>query len=65
MKNQLIDYGLIVDKILIFCDNTSAIGITKNPVQHTKTKHFDIKYHFIREYMMNNTVELHFISSKK
>ncbi|KAL8148832.1 hypothetical protein AgCh_005997 [Apium graveolens] len=65
MKYQLLDYGLQVDKIPIFCDNTSAIAITKNPVQHSKTKHIDIKYHFIREYVMNGTVELHFVPSEK
>ncbi|KAL8148790.1 hypothetical protein AgCh_005962 [Apium graveolens] len=53
MKNQLLDYGLQVNKIPIFCDNTSAIVITENPVQHLRTKHIDIKYHFIREHIMN------------
>ena len=65
MKNQLLDYGLQVDRIPIFCDNTSAIAITENPVQHSRTKHIDIKYHFIREHVMNGTVELHFVSSEK
>ncbi|KAL8090068.1 hypothetical protein AgCh_039509 [Apium graveolens] len=59
MKNQLLDYGLHVDKISIFCDNTSAI--TENPVQHSRTKHIDIKYRFIREHVINGTVELHFV----
>ena len=65
MKNQLIDYGLKVNKIPIFCDNTSAIDITKNPIQHSRTKHIDIKYHFIREHVMNGTVELYFVPSEK
>ena len=65
MKNQLLDYGLQVERISIFCDNTSAIAITENPVQHSRTKHIDIKYHFIREYVMNGTVELHFVPSEK
>ncbi|KAL8098520.1 hypothetical protein AgCh_031337 [Apium graveolens] len=64
MKNQLLDYGLQVNKIPIFCDNTSAIAITENPVQHSRTKHIDIKYHFIREHVMNGTVELHFVPSE-
>ena len=33
----------------IYCDSTSAIAIAKNPVQHRKTKHIKIKYHFVRE----------------
>ncbi|KAK1379096.1 hypothetical protein POM88_025840 [Heracleum sosnowskyi] len=65
MKNQLLDYGLRVEKIPIFCDNTSAIAITENPVQHSRTKHIDIKYHFIREHVMNGTVELHFVPSEQ
>ena len=65
MKNQLLDYGLQVNRIPIFRDNTSAIAITKNPVQHSRTNHIDIKYHFIREPFMNGTVELHFVQSEK
>ncbi|KAL8091386.1 hypothetical protein AgCh_033845 [Apium graveolens] len=42
MKNQLLDYGLQLDRIPIFCDNTSAIVVTENPVQHSRTKHIDI-----------------------
>ncbi|KAL8087953.1 hypothetical protein AgCh_037917 [Apium graveolens] len=64
MRNKLLDYGLYVDKIPIFCDNTGAISITENPVQHSKTKHIDIKYHFIREHAMNGTLELHFVPSE-
>ena len=47
--------------IPILCDNTSAIVIANNPVQHTRTKHIDISYHFLREHVMNGTVELHFV----
>ena len=46
-------------------DNTSAIAITENPVQHSGTKHIDIRYHFIREHVMNDTVELHFVTNEK
>ena len=48
-----------------FCDNTSAIAITQNPIQHSRTKHIDIRYHFIREHVMNGIVELHFVPSEK
>ena len=65
MRNQLVDYGLQLEKILIFCDNTSAITITENPVQHSRIKHIDIIYHFIREHVMNGTVELYFVPSEK
>ena len=61
MRNQLQDYGLVLNKIPILCDNTSAIAIANNPVQHTRTKHIDIRYHFLREHVMNGNVELHFV----
>ena len=59
------DYGMKLTKIPIYCDNTSAIAITENPVQHSRTKHIDIRYHFIREHVMNGTVELHFVPTDK
>ena len=65
IRNQLRDYGLLLNKIPIFCDNTSAIAISNNPVQHSRTKHIDIRYHFIREHVMNGTVELHFVSTEQ
>ena len=39
----------IKELVVIYCDNTSAINISKNPVMHSKTKHIAIKYHFVRE----------------
>lgn len=61
MRNQLKDYGMEHKKIPIMCDNTSAIAITNNPVDHSRTKHIDIRYHFIREHVEEGTVELHFV----
>ena len=61
MKNQLADYDLDYSKIPIMCDNTSAIAITHNPVQHSKTKHIDIRYHFIRDHVMKGDIEIYFI----
>ena len=65
MRNQLFDHSFKLKKIPIFCDNTSAIAITQYPVQHSRTKHIDIRYHFIREHVMNDIVELHFVLSEK
>ena len=61
MRNQLQDYGLMLNKIPIFWDNTSAIAISNNHVHHSGTKHIDIRYHFIRDHVTNGTVELHFV----
>ena len=49
MQHQLLDYGLSFLDTPIFCDNDAAIQIVKNPVQPLKTKHIDIKIHFIRD----------------
>jgi len=42
IKQQLLDFGVDVGCVLIFCDNTSAINIAKNPIQHKRSKHIDI-----------------------
>nr|GEZ34561.1 retrovirus-related Pol polyprotein from transposon TNT 1-94 [Tanacetum cinerariifolium] len=49
MRTQLTDYGFHFDKIPMYCDSKAAIAISCNPVQHSRTKHIDIKYHFIKE----------------
>ena len=59
------DYGMTLSYIPMFCDNTSAIKIAENPVQHWKTKHIDVMYYFIREHVKNGTVELHCVPSEK
>ena len=46
-------------------DNTSAISISKNPVMHSKTKHISIKYHFLREQVLEQKVKLEYVSSKE
>ncbi|GJY16480.1 retrovirus-related pol polyprotein from transposon TNT 1-94 [Tanacetum coccineum] len=61
IKSQLADYDVLYDKVPIFCDNTSAISISNNPVLHSRTKHTDIRYHFIRDYILKGDIELHFV----
>ena len=46
----------------VFCDNTSAINLSKNLVQHSKLKHIKIRYHFIRDLVEEKTVYLEFIN---
>jgi len=64
IKHQLSDFGLNLSKIPLFCDNTSAINLTKNPVQHSKTKHIEIQHHFIRNHIMNGDCEIQFVDSE-
>ena len=51
--------------ISIMCDNTSAISISKNLVMHSKTKHIPIKYHFLREQVLEQKVKLEYVTSKE
>ncbi|XP_024017331.1 uncharacterized protein LOC112090391, partial [Morus notabilis] len=62
---MLEDYGIIQDVLTVFCDNTSAINISKNPVQHSRTKHINIRHHFIRELVENKTVVLEYVTTEK
>nr|GEV82052.1 retrovirus-related Pol polyprotein from transposon TNT 1-94 [Tanacetum cinerariifolium] len=49
MKQALIDYDVRLDDVPIMCDNKGAIDLSKNPVQHSRTKHIEIRHHFLRE----------------
>nr|GEX88184.1 reverse transcriptase domain-containing protein [Tanacetum cinerariifolium] len=63
MRTQLTDYGFYFNKILIYCDSKSAIAISFNPVQHSRTKHIAIRFHFIKEHMEKGTIELYFVKT--
>ncbi|GJZ69440.1 retrovirus-related pol polyprotein from transposon TNT 1-94 [Tanacetum coccineum] len=64
MRTQLLDYGYKYNRIPMYCDSKSAIAISCNPVQHSKTKHIDIRYHFIKEHVEKGTVELYFVGTE-
>nr|GEU83697.1 copia protein [Tanacetum cinerariifolium] len=49
MKQDLIDYDVRLDDVPIMCDNKVAIDLSKNPVQHSRTKHIEIRHHFLRD----------------
>ncbi|GJR21515.1 retrovirus-related pol polyprotein from transposon TNT 1-94 [Tanacetum coccineum] len=53
-------YGFKFNKIPLYCDNKSAIALCCNNVQHSRAKHIDIRYHFIKEQVENGIVELYF-----
>ncbi|GKE34061.1 hypothetical protein Tco_1453383, partial [Tanacetum coccineum] len=61
IKSQLADYDVLYDKVPLFYDNTSSIAISNNPVLHYRTKHIDIRYHFIRDHILKGDIELHFV----
>nr|GEY54844.1 hypothetical protein [Tanacetum cinerariifolium] len=58
------DYDIIFKKVPIFCDNTSAIAISNNSVLHSRTKHIDIRYHFIKDHILKGDIELDFIPTQ-
>ncbi|GKB23957.1 hypothetical protein Tco_0863358 [Tanacetum coccineum] len=64
MRTQLPDYGFRFNKIPIYCDSKSAIAISCNPVQHSRTKHINIRYHFIKEHVEKGTIELYFVETE-
>nr|GEZ93565.1 retrovirus-related Pol polyprotein from transposon TNT 1-94 [Tanacetum cinerariifolium] len=57
------DYGFHFNKIPIYCDLKSAIAISCNPVQHSRTKHIVVRYHFIKEHVEKGTIELCFVKT--
>nr|GEZ16036.1 retrovirus-related Pol polyprotein from transposon TNT 1-94 [Tanacetum cinerariifolium] len=64
MRTQLTDYGFFYDKVPIYCDSKSAIAISYNRVQHTRTKHIDVRYHFIKDHVEKGTIELYFVGTE-
>ena len=61
MQKLLHDYGICQEYLTIYYDNTSAINISKNLVQHSRTKHIEIQHHFIRNLVEDGTLTLEFI----
>ncbi|GJS87915.1 hypothetical protein Tco_0770551 [Tanacetum coccineum] len=64
MRTQLKDYGFNYNKIPLYCDSQSAIAISCNPVQHSRTKHIHTRYHFIKEQVENGIIELYFVRTE-
>jgi hypothetical protein len=55
--------GVQLRPTLIYCDNQSCIKISENPVFHDRSKHIDIHYHFIHDYVQRGSIELQYIST--
>ena len=65
IKSQLEDYGISLAKIPVMCDNTSAINIAKNLIVHSRTKHIEIRHHFIRDHITKGDIEIKFIETSR
>ena len=64
LKQQLLDFNVHLGRIPILCDNTSAINLTKNPVLHSRTKHIEIRHHFLRDHVEKGGVFFEHVDSK-
>ncbi|GJX33389.1 retrovirus-related pol polyprotein from transposon TNT 1-94 [Tanacetum coccineum] len=64
IRSQLTDYGFGFNKIPMYCDNKSAIALCCNNVQHSRSKHIYIRFHFIKEHVENGVIELYFVNTE-
>jgi hypothetical protein len=65
MKQTLNDYGYRFTHILLLCDNESAIKLANNPISHSRTKHIDIRHHFLRDHETKGDIDLRHVSTEK
>jgi hypothetical protein len=65
MRQTLRDYGYKWSKVPLLCDNESAIRMADNPVEHSRTKHIAIQYHFLRDHQQRGDIEIAYVSTKE
>jgi hypothetical protein len=65
MKQTLRDCGYKLTKVPLLCDNESAILMADNPIEHSRTKHIAIRYHFLRDYQQRVDIEIAYVSTKE
>jgi KUP system potassium uptake protein len=63
LLNLLSDLNISVQTAELRSDNQCAIALSKNPVSHKRSKHIDIRYHYVREQVLNGTIKLQYIPS--
>ena len=63
MRHTISDYGLTYGRVPIFIDSTSAINLAKNPILHSRSKHIDVRFHFLRDHYQKGDVELNHVST--
>ena len=61
---MLTEYNVSQNVMTLFCDNLSAINISKNPIQHSRTKHIDIRHHFIRDLVEDKVITLEHVATE-
>jgi hypothetical protein len=63
IRKTLRDYGYKLSKVPLMCYNESAIRMTDNPVKHSRTKHIDIRYHFLRDHQQKGDIEIAYVNT--
>ena len=64
MRQTLKEYNIVSNRVPLLCDNESAIKIAYNTVQHSRTKHIEIRNHFIRDHVARGDIELQYVPTK-
>jgi hypothetical protein len=65
MKQTLQDFGCRLTKIPLLCDNECAIKLANNPVSHSRTKHIDIRHHFLRYHETKGDIKICHVTTEK
>ena len=65
MKQTLKDYGINMKNVPLFCDNESTIKLSKNPVQHSNTKHIQIRHHFLRDHVNKEDIDIIHVNTEE
>jgi hypothetical protein len=64
MRQTLRDFGYNLSKVPLLCDNESAIRLADNPVEYSRTKHIDIRHHFLRDHQQKCDIDIYHISTE-
>jgi hypothetical protein len=64
MRQTLRDFGYSLSEVPFLCDNESAIRLANNPVEHSRTKHIDIRHHFLRDHQQREDIDIYHISTE-
>jgi hypothetical protein len=63
MRQTLMDYDYKLSKVHLLCDNESAIRMADNPIEHSRIKHIDIRYHFLRDHQQKGDIEIAYVNT--
>jgi hypothetical protein len=64
MRQTLQDFGYNLSKIPLLCENESVICLADNPIEHSRTKHIDIRHHFLRDHQQKGDIDIYHISTE-